>query len=84
MRDMKTPAGSRVMVCKSASIRFFAMSFCKSVDTRKASALTITVCANNASPLTKAKTIITGGATQIISAARPSASALKIYFVSSG
>ena len=44
------------MVCKSASIRFLAISFCKSVDTRKASELTITVWVKSARPFTSAKT----------------------------
>ncbi len=48
------------------------------VVTRSASAFTCTVCANSATPLTRASRIIAGGAIQITSPARPSASALKM------
>ena len=78
IRDMKAPAGSRDSTARSASISVRAMSFCRSVVTRSASALTCTVCANRATPLTSARMTMATGAMTITSAARPSASALKI------
>ena len=84
IRDMNAPAGSRVSTPRSAVIRARAISFCRSVVTRNASAFTWTVCRKSATPLTSASRIISGGATQITSAARPSARALKIWRVSSG
>ena len=78
IRDMKAPAGSRDSTARSASMSVRAMSFCRSVVTRSASAFTCTVCANSATPLTRASRIIAGGAIQITSPARPSASALKM------